>query len=84
MLTKKVFKIGQCITRAEFAAIIVRALGPKPGMGTNSFNDVKASTGTATLLRQLRSLRQLWSIKLSQAMAMANLDRWIRLPESRP
>jgi hypothetical protein len=31
------------ITRAEFAAIIVRALGLKPGIGSNPFSDVKTS-----------------------------------------
>lgn len=31
------------ITRGEFAAIIVKALGLKPGTGTNPFNDVQAS-----------------------------------------
>ena len=34
------FEPGRDITRAEFAAIIVRALGLKPGVGTNSFMDV--------------------------------------------
>ncbi|MGE5328700.1 MAG: S-layer homology domain-containing protein, partial [Deltaproteobacteria bacterium] len=32
------------ITRAEYAAIVVRALGLKPGMGSNPFKDVEAST----------------------------------------
>lgn len=36
------FAPGRDITRAEFAAILVRALGLRPGTGTNSFNDVKA------------------------------------------
>jgi hypothetical protein len=31
------------ITRAEFAAIVVRGLGLKPESGTTSFSDVKAS-----------------------------------------
>ena len=37
------FEPDRDITRAEFAAIIVRALGLKPGVGTNSFEDVKDS-----------------------------------------
>lgn len=37
------FEPDRDITRAEFAAIIVRALGLKPGTGTNSFTDVNAS-----------------------------------------
>ena len=36
------FMPGRDITRAEFAAIIVRALGLEPGSGTSSFTDVKA------------------------------------------
>jgi hypothetical protein len=35
------FEPDRDITRAEFAAIIVRALGLKPGLGTNDFGDVK-------------------------------------------
>ena len=31
------------ITRAEFAAIVVRALGLKPGLGKSAFSDVKAA-----------------------------------------
>jgi uncharacterized repeat protein (TIGR02543 family) len=34
------FEPDRDITRAEFAAIIVRALGLKPGVGSNSFKDV--------------------------------------------
>lgn len=34
---------NRSITRAEFAAIIVRALGLAPGSGTNSFSDVASS-----------------------------------------
>jgi hypothetical protein len=34
---------NRSITRAEFAAIIVRALGLAPGSGTNSFTDVASS-----------------------------------------
>jgi hypothetical protein len=34
------FEPDRDITRAEFAAIIVRALGLKPGVGSNSFRDV--------------------------------------------
>jgi len=34
------FEPDRDITRAEFAAIVVRALGLKPGLGTNPFNDV--------------------------------------------
>ncbi|MGO4545827.1 InlB B-repeat-containing protein [Paenibacillus sp. 2TAB23] len=37
------FKPDQAITRAEFAAIIVRALGLKPEPGSSAFTDVKAS-----------------------------------------
>lgn len=37
------FEPDRDITRAEFAAIIVKALGLKPGMGTNPFTDVKNS-----------------------------------------
>ena len=33
----------RAITRAEFAAIIVKALGLKPGMGSSSFSDVNSS-----------------------------------------
>ena len=37
------FEPDRSITRAEFATIIIKALGLKPGTGTNPFNDVKAS-----------------------------------------
>ncbi len=37
------FEPDRDITRAEFAAIVVRALGLKPGMGNNPFLDVGAS-----------------------------------------
>jgi len=37
------FEPDRDITRAEFAAIIVRALGLKPGMGSNPFKDVDNS-----------------------------------------
>ncbi len=37
------FEPGRDITRAEFAAIIVRGLGLKPGTGKNSFSDVSSS-----------------------------------------
>lgn len=37
------FEPDRDITRAEFAAIVVRALGLKMGMGTNPFDDVKSS-----------------------------------------
>ncbi len=37
------FEPDRDITRAEFAAIVVRALGLKPGVGTNSFTDVQDS-----------------------------------------
>ncbi|WP_379316564.1 RCC1 domain-containing protein [Paenibacillus puldeungensis] len=35
------FEPNRAITRAEFTAIVVRALGLKPGVGTNPFTDVK-------------------------------------------
>jgi len=35
------FQPGRDITRAEFAAIVVRALGLKPAAGTGGFSDVK-------------------------------------------
>ncbi len=38
---KDTFEPGREITRAEFAAIVVRALGLKPGTGSNPFSDVK-------------------------------------------
>lgn len=37
------FEPDRDITRAEFAAIVIRALGLKPGMGSNPFDDVKTS-----------------------------------------
>lgn len=37
------FEPDRDITRAEFAAIMVKALGLKPGMGDNPFSDVKDS-----------------------------------------
>ncbi len=37
------FQPDRDITRAEFAAIVVRALGLKPGIGTESFTDVQDS-----------------------------------------
>ena len=37
------FEPNRDITRAEFAAIIVRALGLRPGTGNDSFNDIKDS-----------------------------------------
>ncbi len=38
-----VFQPNRNITRAEFAAIVVKALGLKPGVGTESFKDVQDS-----------------------------------------
>ena len=38
-----VFEPDRDITRAEFAAIIIRALGLKPGTGSGSFSDIKVS-----------------------------------------
>lgn len=40
---RDIFEPDSDITRAEFAAIIVRALGLKPGSGTTPFTDVKSS-----------------------------------------
>jgi hypothetical protein len=42
-VAKNLFNPNRDITRAEFAAIIVTALGLKPGAGTDSFSDVKAA-----------------------------------------
>ena len=39
------------ITRAEFAAIVVNALGLKPGTGNNPFKDVKASEWYADYIK---------------------------------
>jgi hypothetical protein len=38
-----VFEPDRGITRAEFATVMVKALGLKPGTGSNPFQDVKAS-----------------------------------------
>ena len=40
---KDMFEPDKDVTRAEFAAIIVRAMGLKPGIGDNQFKDVKSS-----------------------------------------
>ena len=45
------FNPDRDITRAEFAAIIVRALGLKPGMGDNQFTDVKNTDWYADYIR---------------------------------
>lgn len=37
-----VYEPDRNMTRAEFAAIIVKALGLKPGLGTKNFNDVRS------------------------------------------
>jgi len=43
-VSKDIFEPDRDITRAEFAAIIVRALGLKPGTGSNRFSDVTDTT----------------------------------------
>ena len=45
------FNPDRDITRAEFAAIIVKALGLKPGMDTNQFTDVKNTDWYADYIR---------------------------------
>lgn len=37
------FEPDRDITRAEFAAIVIRSLGLTPGTGNNVFNDVKST-----------------------------------------
>lgn len=45
------YEPGRDITRAEFAAIIVRALGLKPGQGTNPYADVDNAAWYADYIR---------------------------------
>jgi hypothetical protein len=45
------FEPDREITRAEFAAIMVRALGLKPGMGSNPFEDVNNSVWYADSIK---------------------------------
>lgn len=46
-----IYEPDRNITRAEFAAIMVKALGLKPGMGSNPFADVKAGEWYANYIK---------------------------------
>ncbi|MBR2566026.1 MAG: S-layer homology domain-containing protein [Paenibacillus sp.] len=45
------FEPDRSITRAEFAAVVVRALGLKPGEGSNSFRDVNETDWYADVVK---------------------------------
>lgn len=79
---KDMFEPESDITRAEFAAIIVRALGLKPGIGSNAFTDVKNGMWYTDYIKTAyehkiisgfsdNTFRPLDKITREQAMAMA-------------
>lgn len=50
-VTDSTFEPDRSITRAEFAAIVVRALGLKPGEGSNSFHDLNETDWYADVVK---------------------------------
>ncbi|MEK0314249.1 NHL domain-containing protein [Cohnella sp. 56] len=56
-VSEKAFKPDANITRAEYAAVIVRALGLKLGEGANPFGDVAADAWYASAIRTAVSYR---------------------------
>ncbi len=50
-ISEDLFAPDQDITRAEFAAVVVRALGLKPGAGTGRFMDVQGSDWYAPVVK---------------------------------
>ncbi|MMZ60782.1 Endo-1,4-beta-xylanase A precursor [compost metagenome] len=54
-VSNNTFEPDRSITRAEFAAVVVRALGLKPGEGSNSFSDVSDSDWYADVVKTASS-----------------------------
>ena len=54
-VSNNTFEPNRSITRAEFAAVVVRALGLKPGEGSNSFSDVSDSDWYADVVKTASS-----------------------------